>query len=131
MGKLVTRTEQIIVERPLDAVLESQSRTTIEKAIAKTPSLPHVSGTYMLRGDKFGEVGSRRLTCLTDSSTVEEEVLEKDRTTVAGVHWRRVESRVFASLQPSDLRKVLGPESRGMRRDFRGLSRQPAPETSF
>jgi NAD(P)-dependent dehydrogenase (short-subunit alcohol dehydrogenase family) len=45
----------------------------------------------MLRGDKFGEVGSRRLTCLTDGSTVEEEVLEKDRTTVAGAHWRRVE----------------------------------------
>lgn len=80
MDQLVSHAERITVERPLAVVLDTLAKTRLENAIAKTSSLPSVSGTYMLTSGAFNEVGSRRLTCLTDGSTLEEEILQNDRT---------------------------------------------------
>jgi hypothetical protein len=80
MARLVSHTEEITIERPLDQVMDLLARTKLEQAIAKTASLASVAGTSMLTGGDFGPVGSRRLACLTDGSTLEGEVLQNDRT---------------------------------------------------
>ena len=67
------------MNRPLDVVLAESERTSLNQAIRKSDSLPGVSGTYALTSGDFGKPGSRRLVCLTDGSTTEEEVLEKSR----------------------------------------------------
>jgi hypothetical protein len=77
--RLVSHTEEIVIDRPLDVVLDAEARTSLEKAIAKSSSLPSVSGTYMLTRGEFGQRGSRRLTCLTDGSSLVEEVLDNKR----------------------------------------------------
>jgi hypothetical protein len=51
----------------------------LKDTFKKTGSLPTVSGEYQLTQSAFGTPGSRRLTCLTDGSTVEEEVLQSER----------------------------------------------------
>jgi hypothetical protein len=78
--QLVSHTEEITINRPLDAVLDSEGKVSLEKAIDRGSSLPGVSGTYMLTKGIFGQPGSRRLTCLTDGSTLVEEVLENARS---------------------------------------------------
>lgn len=78
IDQLVSHTEEVIVNRPLQVVLAEGDRTSLNQAIHKSDSLPGVSGTYELTGE-FGKPGSRRLVCLTDGATTEEEVLEKDR----------------------------------------------------
>ncbi len=77
---LVSHTEEIVIERPLAVVLDVEAKTSLEDAIDKNSSLPHVSGTYMLTEGEFGQPGSRRVTCLSDGSTLVEQVLENDRT---------------------------------------------------
>jgi len=79
VDQLVSHTEEVIVNRPLDAVLAEAERTTLNQAIRKSDSLPGVSGTYDLTSDGAGRPGSRRLVCLTDGSTTEEEILANDR----------------------------------------------------
>lgn len=79
IDQLVSHTEEVIVNRPLDEVLAEADRTPLNQAIRKSDSLPGVSGTYELTSVGFGEPGSRRLVCLTDGATTEEEVLEHDR----------------------------------------------------
>lgn len=79
MEQLVSHVEEVTIERPLADVMNTLARTTLESSIAKTSSLPSVSGTYMLTSGPFKEVGSRRLTCLTDGSTLEEQILQNDR----------------------------------------------------
>lgn len=74
--QLVAHTEEIVINRPLDVVLDVEAKTSLEKAIDRNSSLPGVSGTYMLTKGEFGQPGSRRLTCLTDGSSLVEEVLE-------------------------------------------------------
>ena len=49
------------------------------RTIDRNTSLPGVSGTDMLTGGDYGPPGSRRLTGLTDGSTLVEEVLENVR----------------------------------------------------
>jgi hypothetical protein len=83
LEQLVSHTEEVTIERSLDAVMDVASKTKLENAIAKTDSLPSVLGTYTLTAGAFGEVVSRRLACLTDGSTLEEEVLQNDRTVAA------------------------------------------------
>jgi hypothetical protein len=78
VDQLVSHTEEVIVSRPLDDVLKEAERTTLNQAIRQSDSLPGVSGTYELRGN-FGQPGARRLVCLTDGSTTEEQVLENSR----------------------------------------------------
>ena len=79
IDQLVSHTEEVIVNRSLDEVLAEGDRTPLNQAIRKSNSLPGVSGTYELTNVGFGKPGSRRLVCLTDGSTTEEEVLERDR----------------------------------------------------
>jgi len=75
----VSHTEEVTIERSLTIVLNAVDKP-IKDTFKKTDSLPTVSGDYMLTSGDFGAPGSRRLTCLSDGGTVEEEVLESTRT---------------------------------------------------
>jgi hypothetical protein len=79
---LVSHTEEIIVDQPLAVVLDAASKTEIKDAIHKSGSLPGVSGEHPLNDIPFGTPGARRLVCLSDGTTVEEQVLlqERDQT---------------------------------------------------
>ena len=74
LNNLFSRTEEIIIHRPLDVALDAEAKTSLERTIDRNNSLPGVSGTHMLNGGDYGPPGSRRLTCLTDGSTLVEEV---------------------------------------------------------
>ena len=87
--KLVSHSEDIVIHRPLDVVLDGESKLSLEKTIDGNSSLPSVSGTYMLTHGDYGSPGSRRLTCLTDGSSLVEEVLESRRDKNSG-HFRYV-----------------------------------------
>ena len=87
--KLVSHSEDIVIRRPLDVVLDTESKLSLEKTIDRNSSLPSVSGTYMLTQGDYGSPGSRRLTCLTDGSSLVEEVLESGRDKNSG-HFRYV-----------------------------------------
>lgn len=76
--QLVAHTEEITIDRPLSMVLSAVDKP-IKDTIKKTDSLPTVTGDYMLTKGEFGSTGSRRLTCLSDNTSVEEEVLESER----------------------------------------------------
>jgi hypothetical protein len=77
--ELVSHTEEITIDRPLAEALDGFNRP-LKDSIHKSSSLPGVSGVHMLAQETFGAPGSRRLTCLTDGSTLEEEVLQRERT---------------------------------------------------
>jgi hypothetical protein len=76
---LVSHTEEITVDQPLAVVLDAASRTDLKDAIRKSSSLPGVSGEHPLNDIPFGTPGARRLVCLSDGSTLEEQVLEQER----------------------------------------------------
>jgi hypothetical protein len=76
--EFVSHTEEITIDRPLSVVLRAVDKP-IKDTFKKTGSLPIVSGDYMLTKGEFGASGSRRLTCLSDGTTLEEEVLQSDR----------------------------------------------------
>ena len=76
--QLVTHTEEITIARPLTVVLTAVDKP-LKDTFKKSDTLPTVSGEYQLTERAFGTAGSRRLTCLTDGSTLEEEVLQSDR----------------------------------------------------
>lgn len=76
--QLVARTEEITIDRPLSVVLSAVDKP-LKDTFKKTGSLPIISGEYMLTNGEFGAPGSRRIICLTDRSTVEEEVLQSER----------------------------------------------------
>jgi hypothetical protein len=78
-GKLVAHIEEVTINRPLDVVLAAEADTSLEQAIDRKTSLPGVSGTYVLTEGKWGQPGGRRITCLTDGSTLEEQVLAHTR----------------------------------------------------
>jgi hypothetical protein len=73
--EFVAHTEEITIERSLAVVLDVVNKP-LKDTFKKTDSLPTVSGDYMLTKGEFETPGSRRLTCLSDGGTVEEEVLE-------------------------------------------------------
>jgi hypothetical protein len=75
--QLVAHTEEITIPRPLAVVLKAVDKP-LKDTFKKTDSLPMVSGEYQLTRSTFGTPGSRRLTCLTDGSTLEEEVLQSE-----------------------------------------------------
>ena len=77
--ELVSHTEEVTLDRPLGKVLE-ESNKPLKDTIHKTNSLPGVSGEHMLTQGTFGAPGSRRLTCLTDGSSLEEEVIQREQT---------------------------------------------------
>src|SRR5713226_9801907 len=76
--QLVAHIEEITIDRPLSVVLSAVDKP-LKDTFHKTGSLPIVSGDYMLTKGEFGVPGSRRLTCLGDGSTLEEEVLQSER----------------------------------------------------
>jgi hypothetical protein len=75
---LVSHTEEIIIDRPL-AVALSAADKPLQDALRHPNSLPGVSGDVSLTPAEFGTPGSRRLVCLTDGSTLEEQVLEREQ----------------------------------------------------
>jgi hypothetical protein len=95
--QLVSHTEEIVIHRPLEVVLDAETKTSLENAIARNSSLPGVSGVHMLTKGDYGPPGSRRLTCLTDGSTLVEEVLEnvrdKDSSQFRYVVWNYTSER--------------------------------------
>lgn len=74
---MVSRTETILVDRPLGTVLMVVNRP-LKDALHPTGSLPGVTGTYSLTQGDFGRPGSRRLVCLSDGSSTEEQVLTRE-----------------------------------------------------
>jgi len=80
--ELVSHREEIDVDRPLPVVMNSLDKPLAD-TFHKTSSLPGVSGTYMLTKGEFNVLGSRRLTCLSDGSSVVEQVLESERNNEA------------------------------------------------
>jgi hypothetical protein len=76
--EFVSHTEEITIDRPLSVVLSAVDKP-IKDTFKKTSSLPTVAGDYMLTKGEFEAAGSRRLTCLTDGTTLEEEVLQSGR----------------------------------------------------
>jgi hypothetical protein len=79
-NELAAHTEEITVNRPLAVVLSSAAKTDIKDAIRKAGDLPGVTGHYALNQLPFGSVGARRLVCLSDGATLEEQVLEMRKT---------------------------------------------------
>ena len=85
MRALISHREQIVIDRPLAHVLAVARATPLADAIDRKSALPSVSGTYPLTPGAFGKTGSRRLTCLTDGSTLEEQVLASRETANAAL----------------------------------------------
>ncbi len=77
--RLVSRTEEITIDRPLDEVLAAVDATPLDQAIFRGSDLPGVRGTHVLAGGKFDQPGSRHMLFLTDDTTAVEQVLEKTR----------------------------------------------------
>jgi hypothetical protein len=73
--RLVSHSESVVMDRPLPTVLRIVQTTSLKDAIDRRSNLPGVSGTHMLTPGDFDRPGARRLTCLTDGSTVEEQIL--------------------------------------------------------
>jgi hypothetical protein len=78
--ELVSHTEETTIDGQLAVVLDSIDKP-LEDTIHKTSSLPGVSGSHMLTNGEFGAPGSRRLNCLSDGSTLVEQVLASERNT--------------------------------------------------
>lgn len=75
--RLVSRTETITIDRSLDVVMKEVNKP-LNEVVRPTTSLPGVAGDYPLSPGGFGRPGSRRLVCLTDGSTTEEQSLESE-----------------------------------------------------
>lgn len=84
-NELAAHTEEITVNRPLAVVLNSAAKTDIKDAIRKAGDLPGVTGHYALNQIPFGSVGARRLVCLSDGATLEEQVLEMQQSSGSSV----------------------------------------------
>ncbi len=87
--QLISHTEVITLEQPLDAVQDIEANTKLEDAIDKNSALPNVTGTFILQGTEYKDPGARRLTCLSDGSSLVEQVLENRRDTLQA-HFRYV-----------------------------------------
>lgn len=87
--QLVSHTEEITVDRTIADLLNSAEKKDLKDTIKKGGSLPTVAGEYGLTQMPFGTPGSRRLVCLIDGSTLEEQVLERQQSDHA-YHFRYV-----------------------------------------
>jgi hypothetical protein len=83
---LVSHTESATVERPFVTVLRAANRP-LSAQIQDSKSLPGVTGSFMLTPGEFGAVGSRRLNCLSDGSTLVEQVLESGSHVFRYIVW--------------------------------------------
>jgi hypothetical protein len=77
--ELVSHTEEVTIERSMAVLQYSAARTPLEQGIDRTSGLPSVTGTHRLTEVKFPEPGARRLICLSDGSTVVEQVLANEQ----------------------------------------------------
>jgi hypothetical protein len=80
VNQLASHTEEITENLPLQVVVDTAAKTDIKDAIHKAGDLPGVIGEYPLNTIPFGTPGARRLVCLSDGSTLEEQVLELEHT---------------------------------------------------
>src|SRR5271155_4186167 len=71
--QLVAHTEEITVAHSLTEVLDAGAKTSLKDAIHKAGSLPGVIGDYPLGNIAFPTPGARRLVCLSDGSTLQEQ----------------------------------------------------------
>ena len=78
--RLVSRTEEILIDRPFAHVLAAVDATPLSDSIAKGTALPGVLGTHVLAGGVFDQPGSRHMIFLDDGTTAVEQILEKTRT---------------------------------------------------
>lgn len=85
---LVAHTEEMSFDRPLKVVIASTNRP-LKDTVQQTSSLPGVAGDYPLTAGDFGAPGTRRLVCLSDGSTLEEQSLEREQTDTT-YHFRYV-----------------------------------------
>ncbi|WP_374131620.1 hypothetical protein [Sphingomonas sp. 28-62-20] len=74
--RLVSRVETIRIKAPLPVVLASIAETKLEDAIPPQKNLPSVTGTRLLTPGAFDFPGARRIVCLSDGSTLMEQLLE-------------------------------------------------------
>ena len=88
-GKLVSRTEEITIDRPLAGVLACVDATSLPDSIGEGGGLPGVAATHTLTPGPYGDVGSRHIVKLTDHTTIVEQVLERVRT-ASEFRWRYV-----------------------------------------
>jgi hypothetical protein len=79
-GQLASHTEEITVDRRLAVVRSANSKTSLKEASHKASFLTGVVGEYPLINIPFGTPGARRLVCLSDGSTLEEQVLEREES---------------------------------------------------
>jgi hypothetical protein len=77
--ELISRTEEIVIDRPL-AVVEEAMDKPLKETIRSSKALPGVAGDFMLTKGEFGAPGSRHIVCLTDGGSVEEESLERGQS---------------------------------------------------
>jgi hypothetical protein len=77
---LVAHTEEITVAHSLAQVLETNAKVSLKEGIHKAGSLPGVIGEYSLGNIPFPSPGARRLVCLSDGSTLQEQSLEVEHT---------------------------------------------------
>ncbi|MBY0520487.1 MAG: hypothetical protein K2P79_08690 [Sphingomonas sp.] len=87
--RLVSRVETIRIRAPLPTVLASVAATRLEEAIPQQAGLPSVTGTRALTPGSFDYAGARRIVCLSDGSTLTEQVLES-RTTASEARFRYI-----------------------------------------
>jgi len=76
---LVSHTEEITFDHPLEVVLTTINRP-LKDTVHQSSSLPGVAGDYALTPGEFGVPGTRRLVCLSDGSTLEEQSLVRAQT---------------------------------------------------
>ena len=78
--RLVSHVEEVTIDRPLAEVIAHTETVALADWIDGSGSLPGVTGTRLLSGDRFDAPGSRHMVFLTDGTTIVEQVLEKTRT---------------------------------------------------
>jgi hypothetical protein len=79
VDQLVSHVEEITIDRPLSVTLDIVNKP-LKDVVHQTSGLPGVAGDYVLTGGEFGAPGSRRVVCLTDGSTLEEQSLEREHS---------------------------------------------------
>jgi hypothetical protein len=79
-SQLVAHTEEITVAKPLVQVLETNAKVSLKEGIHKAGALPGVTGEYSLGNIPFPNPGARRMVCLSDGSTLQEQSLEEEHT---------------------------------------------------
>ena len=84
-NELASHTEEITVNRPLTVVMQTAEETSLKKAIQKRGNLPTVTGDHPLNAIPFVTPGARRLVCLSDESTLEEQVLDAQSTSTSNL----------------------------------------------